>query len=71
MKQLKKKLLAIKVEYYWRQIQREKKLGKQLIERGSTYTSKEFIDLNDRFSGHCAKAVRAQREYEAIGQAGK
>ena len=66
MKKLKLKLLAVRIELHWWFIRRQRQKGKQLLEAGLPYSSQKIVELNRRFSKHCAIAMKAQREYERM-----
>ena len=64
MKRLNEFLLACRIEWHWWFIQRWKKRGIRMIERGTPLTSPELIRLSQKITRHGMVALRLQDEYE-------
>ena len=70
MGRLKLKLKAAQIEFNWWMIRRERQKGAALLKKGHSHSSEKMLELNRRFSKHCAVAVKAQHEYEHLAGAG-
>ncbi len=70
MGRLKLKLKAAQIELNWWIIRRERRKGEALLKKGHSHSSAKMLELNRRFSKHCAVAVKAQREYERLAGIG-
>ena len=70
MKRLKLKLLAAKIELNWWFIRSERRQGNRLLRSGASRCSKKMLSLNRRYSRHCTRALKAQREYERTADMG-
>jgi len=66
MKNLKLKLLAAKIEFYWWFIKRERQQGNKIMNSGNQHSSPKMLALNRNYSKHCALALKAQREYDEL-----
>ena len=64
MKKLKLKLLAARIELHWWFIKRERQKANKFVKSGYQHSSSKMLALNQRFSKHCAIALKAQREYD-------
>lgn len=63
-KNVKLKLLAMRIEYHWRIIMGYRFSGNQRIEAGERYTSEIIVDLSNRISKHSSKLMKLNMEYE-------
>ena len=70
MGRLKLKLKAAQIEFNWWMIRRERRKGAALLKKGHSHSSTKMLELNRRFSKHCAVALKAQREYECMTDSG-
>jgi hypothetical protein len=70
MKKLILALLALRIEFIWRLIVKERKKGQRLLRTGHTYSSPQLIRLNHYYSRHCVQAMAAQSAYEHLSGTG-
>jgi len=66
MKKFKLTLLAAQIELHWWFIKKGRRRGDKLLRNGTAYSSERFLSLNRSFSKHCAKAMKAQSEYDKL-----
>lgn len=64
MKRLNEFLLACRIEWHWWFIQRWKKRGIRMIERGTPLTSPELIRLSQKITRHGMVALHLQNKFE-------
>ena len=68
MKKLSILFKAVKIEWHWWFIRKERKKGNSLITDGYSLSSSKMLQLNKRLSRHSTKVLKAQREYrEMVG----
>lgn len=70
MKNISISLTAIKIEWHWWFIKKERKLGNAFLSRGHSLSSKRMLILNARLSKHSVKAMRAQQIYMGMVETG-
>lgn len=59
-------LLAVKIEWHWWHIMRDRRCGNRLIDRGEPLTSKRLIRLSKRITRHGISALAFTQKYENL-----
>lgn len=68
MKKISILLTAVKIEWHWWFIRKERKKGNSLIAAGQPLSSSKMLSLNSNLSRHSAKVIKAERIYaEMVG----
>jgi len=60
------KMLAVRIEWHWFHIMRDRKKENSLLEKGTAFSSCKLLRINSRLDYHCNRVIRLTCEFNEL-----